>query len=66
MEAGGGEVLGWRVHAGERPEEQPRVPARGSREFMKLVRSSGRSQGVRRGTEKVVHGVSTTASMAAQ
>jgi hypothetical protein len=40
-EAGGGEVLSRRVRAGERPEEQPRVPARGSREFTMLVRSSG-------------------------
>jgi hypothetical protein len=42
MEAGNGEVLGWWVRAGERPEEQSRAPVRGSREFTVSVRSSGR------------------------
>jgi hypothetical protein len=45
MEAGGSEVLSRRVRAGERPEEQPRVPARGSRLFTMLVRSSGGVRG---------------------
>jgi hypothetical protein len=54
------------VCAGERPEEQPRVPARGSREFTASVRSSRGCQGVRRGTRVADHGGSMTASMAAQ
>jgi hypothetical protein len=66
MEAGSGEVLERRVHTGERPEEQPRGPARGSREFMASVWSSGRCQGVQRGTGAVVHSGSMMASTAVQ
>jgi hypothetical protein len=65
MEVGGGEVLRRQVRAGERPEEQLRVPARGSREFTASVRRLGRCQGVWRGTGVVVHGGSMTASTAA-
>jgi hypothetical protein len=64
-EASGGEVLGRQVRVGERPEEQPRVPARGSREFTASVRRLGRCQGVWRGTGVAVHGGSMTASTAA-
>jgi hypothetical protein len=66
MEAGSGEVLGRRVRSGELPQEQPRVPARGSREFTASVRSSGQCRGVQRGTRLAVHGGSMLASMAAQ
>jgi hypothetical protein len=66
MEAGGGEVLGQWAHAGERPEEQPRVLVRGSREFTASVRSSGRCQGDRKGTGEVDYGGTMTASTAAQ
>jgi hypothetical protein len=65
-EASGGEVLGRWVHTGERPEEQPRVPARGSREFTVSVRSSGRCQGVWRRTGAAVHGGSSMASTIVQ
>jgi hypothetical protein len=65
-EAGDGEVLDQRVRAGERLEEQPRVPARGSREFTASVQSSGRCWGVHRGTKVSVRSGSTTASTAAQ
>jgi hypothetical protein len=40
MEASGGEVLRRWVRNSERPEEQPRVPTRGSMEFTTSVRSS--------------------------
>jgi hypothetical protein len=65
-EAGGGDVLGRQVRVGERPEEQPRVPARGSSEFTASVRSSGQCRGVWRGTGAAVRGGSTMASMTAQ
>jgi hypothetical protein len=41
---------------GGRAEEQPTVPARGSRELTASVRSSGWCQGVWRGTGAAVHG----------
>jgi hypothetical protein len=66
MEAGSGEVLERWVHTSERPEEQPRGPARGSREFTASVWSSGRCQGVQRGTGAVVHSGSMTASTTVQ
>jgi hypothetical protein len=43
-------------------EEQLRALARGSRELMASVRSSGRCQGVQRGTGAAVHGGSMTAA----
>jgi hypothetical protein len=65
-EARGGEVLGRWVCAGELLEEQPRVPARGLREFKASVWSSGRCRGVQRWTGAAVHGGSMTASTVAQ
>jgi hypothetical protein len=64
-EAGDGEVLERRVRAGERLEEQPRVPTRGSREFTASVRSSGRCRGVQRGTRVAVRSGSMIASTVA-
>jgi hypothetical protein len=63
MEAGGGEVFGWRECACERPEEQLRVPAR---ELTASVRSPRRCQVVQRGTGAAVHSGSMTASPVAQ
>jgi hypothetical protein len=47
-------------------EEQPRAPARGSREHPASVRSLGRCREVQRGGGAVVCGGSMTASTAAQ
>jgi hypothetical protein len=49
MEADGGEVLGWWLRTGERPEELPRVSVRRLREFTASMQSSGQCQGVQRG-----------------
>jgi hypothetical protein len=65
-EVGGIEVLGRWVRAGEQPEEQPRVPIRGSREFTALVWSSGRCWGVQRGTGVAVCGGSMMPSTTTQ
>jgi hypothetical protein len=54
------------VRTGERLEEQPRVPVRGSREFTMLVRSSGWCRRVQRGTRAAVHSDSMTGSTVAQ
>jgi hypothetical protein len=52
MEADDSEVLGQWVRAGERLEEQPRVPARGSREFTVSVRAQGGVGGFGEGPER--------------
>jgi hypothetical protein len=65
-EADSDEVLEQWVSAGERSEEQSRVPARGSREFTASVQSSGWCRRGWRGTRTAVRGGPTMASAAAK
>jgi hypothetical protein len=57
---------GRRVHAGERPEEQPRMPARGVKGVHGVGVELGAVSGVRRETAATVRGGSMTASTVAQ